>query len=683
MGYLHILNLFNPKAQDILHFKTVIALEKIHGTSGHVAWENGQIRIFSGGEKRERVIALFDLPQLTQKFLDKFGDQTDVIIFGELYGGCLAWRTPILLADGSTDCIGDIVNHKKQVEVLSYNLVTGELEAKKVIGWSRAPNKNNWVTLFLRKRGGRGGKPARIVATKNHVFYVKTNNQISEKRCENLQKGDVVYMSGERLSLYQEEIIRGGLLGDGSLYKNSFRFGHSDKQASYFKFKQRLLKSIYGNDESYVSGFGANCKKFISKSLPDIGNIRKELYKNNKKFITNSYLNKLTPLALAIWYMDDGTLKHFPKGFHRDQSQLCTDGFSENEVDLIVKWFNAQNIFCNKSKHKKYFRVTFTPEGTKKLHWIIAPYVCTSMKYKLTDRFRHISCILENEAIIEQSNRNLIETDIVNVKEGNPYTIPCYNERFDIEVEDNHNFFANGILVHNSQQGMRATYGDKLKFISFEVKIGDSWLSVPQAFDCATSLGFEFVDWVEIPTTCDHTLDLDQFETGEFKDPDGVIHRPDRLCYINHERDKPSTQAIRNGCGDDKLREGVVLHPPFECTKNNGERVLCKHKRDEFRETKTPRVVDPAKQQMLEGAQKIAAEYVTAIRLDHVLNRLISSRDKKDIGIEDTRDVISLMIEDVNREGSGEFEPSPAVNKSIGAATAKMFKAHLQNSIRS
>src|SRR3990167_11482310 len=51
MSYMHIENLY--KAQDILAFKRCFALEKIHGTSAHVAWRDGSVVLSSGGEKAE------------------------------------------------------------------------------------------------------------------------------------------------------------------------------------------------------------------------------------------------------------------------------------------------------------------------------------------------------------------------------------------------------------------------------------------------------------------------------------------------------------------------------------------------------------------------------------------------------------------------------------------------------
>src|SRR4051812_35507155 len=85
MGYLHIDNLY--KAQEILEFKRVYALEKIHGTSAHVAWKDGQIRFFSGGEKHETFVKVFDVQALEQKFAERFGETGDVTVYGEAYGG--------------------------------------------------------------------------------------------------------------------------------------------------------------------------------------------------------------------------------------------------------------------------------------------------------------------------------------------------------------------------------------------------------------------------------------------------------------------------------------------------------------------------------------------------------------------------------------------------------------------
>lgn len=209
-----------------------------------------------------------------------------------------------------------------------------------------------------------------------------------------------------------------------------------------------------------------------------------------------------------------------------------------------------------------------------------------------------------------------------------------------------------GEAYGGKQQGMSKTYGTELKFIAFEVKVGDVFLKVLDAWGLSVGLGFEFVDWVEIDATIE---------------------------AINIERDKPSVQAARNGITEPKIREGIVLRPPFEVVLNNGKRIIAKHKREEFSERGTPKLedLDPTRRQLIEDAEKIAEEWVTPMRLNHVLDRLVSGREDKELQIQDTSKVIALMIEDVTREAAGEIVDNPAIRKGIGSRAAKLFKQRL------
>lgn len=83
MGYMHIDNLY--KDQRILLFRECYALEKIHGTSAHVAWRESRVHFFSGGEKHERFKALFDEEKLAAAFTSM--GHEEVYVYGEAYGG--------------------------------------------------------------------------------------------------------------------------------------------------------------------------------------------------------------------------------------------------------------------------------------------------------------------------------------------------------------------------------------------------------------------------------------------------------------------------------------------------------------------------------------------------------------------------------------------------------------------
>ena len=199
-------------------------------------------------------------------------------------------------------------------------------------------------------------------------------------------------------------------------------------------------------------------------------------------------------------------------------------------------------------------------------------------------------------------------------------------------------------------QRMSNTYGKELKFIAFEVDIYDRWLNVPKAEEICKEFNIEFVDYKRIST------DLDS---------------------LNYEMYRDSAQAIRNGCGEGKLREGIVLRPLEEMILNNGARIISKHKREEFRETKTPRTVDAEKLKILSDASDIAEEWVTETRLVHVLDKM-----PVDTNVESTSKVIAAMIEDIYREAKGEIIESKDVSRAIGNKTATMFKQRLRDKLK-
>ena len=194
---------------------------------------------------------------------------------------------------------------------------------------------------------------------------------------------------------------------------------------------------------------------------------------------------------------------------------------------------------------------------------------------------------------------------------------------------------------------MSKTYGLNLKFIAFDVRIGKAWLDVPKAEEIVGRFGLEFIDYKLINTD---------------------------LTEINAERDRDSVQAVRNGIGPGKLREGIVLRPLIELTKNNGGRLICKHKRDEFRETKTPRIISDAELKVLKDAQAVTDEWCVPMRLEHVLDQATYEVSLNNMGA-----IIKDMIQDIYLESEGEIVQSKAITKAIGKKTVHIFKQHMMN----
>ena len=197
---------------------------------------------------------------------------------------------------------------------------------------------------------------------------------------------------------------------------------------------------------------------------------------------------------------------------------------------------------------------------------------------------------------------------------------------------------------------MKDTYGEELRFVAFDVKIGESWLTVPDAADFVAQCGLEFVYWEKVSTD---------------------IETLDRV------RDQPSKQAARNGMGFDKVAEGVILRPLMELTKSNGKRVISKHKRDEFRETtKKRKVLDPAKLAILADAQEIATEWVTFRRIEHVLDKI------QNHSMEKMREILASMCDDIKREGEGEIVWSREVERAICKETSLKVKSYYKSQLQ-
>ena len=99
--------------------------------------------------------------------------------------------------------------------------------------------------------------------------------------------------------------------------------------------------------------------------------------------------------------------------------------------------------------------LTFTTAATAKFQELVAPYVHPSMEYKLLPTFRG-SCAVTPSSRTPSASRAAAVLDIA-VK---PRTRSMH--RFDIEVEGTHNYFVDGVMVHNSPE--TTTGGKALKF---------------------------------------------------------------------------------------------------------------------------------------------------------------------------------------------------------------------------
>ena len=207
---------------------------------------------------------------------------------------------------------------------------------------------------------------------------------------------------------YKEQIILGTLLGDGyyNIKKGSIRMLHTEKQIEYLNWKARFVDGIYGpyKREVYLKKYNKIYNEFYyeipKNKLYNIKDfIKANLYKKDNegryiKKISLKYLEKLTPLSLAVWWMDDGSLCLSKANRY---GKLCTHNFNYEENLLIKKYFYDKwriKVDVKKEKDKYYF-IRFNTKAMQQLISIIYEYVCEvpSMIYKIDLKYKRTGCI--------------------------------------------------------------------------------------------------------------------------------------------------------------------------------------------------------------------------------------------------------------------------------------------------
>jgi recombination protein RecA len=378
--------------------------------------------------------------------------------------GCMSYATRVTLADGTQEKIGKIVNQRQDVEVLSYDPESGRIIPRRIVNWFNNGPAERFLQFTVAKSGGNG--KAQFAATENHL--VRTPGGWRE--AGELIPGDRVALAESwRLSGQQMELILGALMGDGSLSPNPhgrsgtrFRMGHGAKQASYLDWKVSLL----GNIGCTLSSNAKDAVFADLTPLPELAELRETVYfGDGKKHLSWEYLKALTPFALAVWYMDDGCFTVRSKGVQeRTQGgtgriEICVQAMSPGSRERLANYLRATHrldvkVVTRGSRSQAILQ--FTTAASEKFQKLVAPYIHPSMESKLLPRFRG-QFRVEPEFV--PAEMRLVPARILDIHVKPPTRSM---NRFDIEVEGSHNYFVDGVMVHNSPE--TTSGGRALKF---------------------------------------------------------------------------------------------------------------------------------------------------------------------------------------------------------------------------
>ena len=114
--------------------------------------------------------------------------------------------------------------------------------------------------------------------------------------------------------------------------------------------------------------------RFVTRSLPEFTPYFHEFYELGKKAVPDV---ELSPLTLAVWFMDDGCRSRRAVYLNTQQFDL---GSQERLLRLLMEQWQISGSL---NRDKAYHRIRISVEGTKRFVQLVEPYLLGSFRYKL------------------------------------------------------------------------------------------------------------------------------------------------------------------------------------------------------------------------------------------------------------------------------------------------------------
>jgi recombination protein RecA len=378
--------------------------------------------------------------------------------------GCFHYDARVVLADGSTEKIGKIVNQRMPVEVMSMDPETGEISPKRIVDYYNNGETDEWLQFEVAAGGGSGVR--KFACTPNHLIFTPEG----EKAAAEIEEGDEVLAAVKHYDLREDQLklILGSLLGDGSLrfasdHNVSFRVGHGVAQSAYCDWKHEMLAPFANKVGKTGNGVG-----FDTIPMQQLAWLHGAVYaKAGGRTVSDELIAQLDERSIAAWYCDDGTFGGHYERWGRGKATIACKALSVEDRERLAARCDALGMGRPSISG---VNLLFSGERTRMFQEKIAPYVHPSLDYKLHPDFRgrfqwepdRSDAHLNGTRLASRTTLKAVPMKVLR-KYRKPPT-PRKRDRFDLQIEGNHTYLVDHVVVHNSPETQPG--GRALKFYS-------------------------------------------------------------------------------------------------------------------------------------------------------------------------------------------------------------------------
>lgn len=150
---------------------------------------------------------------------------------------------------------------------------------------------------------------------------------------------------------------------------------HSYAQRAYVDWKYHELQSFVSSPPRRRAGNGARIAyRFTTRSLPEFTTLYRSFYASGKKAIPAI---AISPLALAVWFMDDGSRSRTSVYFNTQQFNVS------DQMRMIDMLKEQHGLRATLNKDKEYYRIRIRVESIAHFKALVTEYVLPEFSYKI------------------------------------------------------------------------------------------------------------------------------------------------------------------------------------------------------------------------------------------------------------------------------------------------------------